>query len=382
MLGSNQSGVRAHNERLVLSILRRDGPMAKAQIARLTGLSAQTVSVIVRALEEDGMLLRDAPRRGKVGQPSVPMRIDPDGAFFFGLTVGRRYADLVLVDMAGRIRARDRQTYDYPDYDRVVAFARSGVAAIKEDLSADRVRRISGLGVAMPFQLWDWAETLGVSQEDLAPWRHRDIGADLTRHLDLAVAVQNDASAACGAELVFGTIPDLPQAFLHIYIAFFVGGGLVLDGRLFTGVTGNACALGSMPVPLEAGRMGQLVDIASLIRLSQAVVAAGKDPAPLWHFPLEWDYAAPEVEAWIETMAPALAHAIVSTAAVIDIETVVIDGHLPPDIRTRITAAVNRSLDGCEFAGLARPDLREGTVGPDARSLGAASLPLAARFIH
>ena len=71
--GSNQSGMRARNERLVLSILRRQGALPKAEIARKTGLSAQTVSVIMRALEQDGLLEKGEKQRGKVGQPSIPM---------------------------------------------------------------------------------------------------------------------------------------------------------------------------------------------------------------------------------------------------------------------------------------------------------------------
>ena len=54
--GSNQSGMRDRNERLVLTILRREGALPKSTIARLTGLSAQTVSVIMRSLERDGLL--------------------------------------------------------------------------------------------------------------------------------------------------------------------------------------------------------------------------------------------------------------------------------------------------------------------------------------
>ncbi|WP_236646175.1 winged helix-turn-helix domain-containing protein, partial [Sulfitobacter sp. HI0021] len=52
--------MRAYNERLVLSLIRRSGPTSKAEIARLTGLSAQTVSVIMRALEADGLLKKGA----------------------------------------------------------------------------------------------------------------------------------------------------------------------------------------------------------------------------------------------------------------------------------------------------------------------------------
>ena len=106
--GSNQSGMRNHNERLVLSLIRQRGPLAKAGLARMSGLSAQTVSVIMRALEADGLLQKGEPVRGKVGQPSVPMGLDADGAFFLGLKVGRRSAELVLTDFLGQMRYRTR----------------------------------------------------------------------------------------------------------------------------------------------------------------------------------------------------------------------------------------------------------------------------------
>jgi DNA-binding transcriptional ArsR family regulator len=97
--GSNQSGMRDHNERLVLSLLRQHGALAKSDIARITGLSAQTISVIMRALEQDGLLLRGEPVRGRIGQPSVPMHLNPEGALFLGLKIGREPAkDLSLPD--------------------------------------------------------------------------------------------------------------------------------------------------------------------------------------------------------------------------------------------------------------------------------------------
>ncbi len=62
------------------------------------------------------------------------------------------------------------------------------------------------------------------------------------------VYLQNDATAACGAELAFGAGPR-KQDFIYFYVGTFVGGGVVLNGSLYTGHTGNAGALGSMPVP-------------------------------------------------------------------------------------------------------------------------------------
>src|SRR6056297_292649 len=122
--GSNRSGMRAHNERLVLTLLRRLGPTPKAGLARHAGLSAQTVSVIMRALEADGLIVRGEPQRGRVGQPSIPMHLAPGGAYFFGLKVGRRSLELVLVDFLGEVQGRARATHRYPAPDAAVRFVR------------------------------------------------------------------------------------------------------------------------------------------------------------------------------------------------------------------------------------------------------------------
>ena len=76
-LGSNQSGVRAHNERLVLTLIRQASALAKAEIARRTGLSPQTVSNIIGALEEDGLLLRGTPQRGRMRSATRSLTTDP-----------------------------------------------------------------------------------------------------------------------------------------------------------------------------------------------------------------------------------------------------------------------------------------------------------------
>lgn len=69
--GIGPSRLRDHNERVVLATVRDHGPIASAEIARNTRLSAQTASVITRSLEADGLLLRGTPQRGRVGKPSV-----------------------------------------------------------------------------------------------------------------------------------------------------------------------------------------------------------------------------------------------------------------------------------------------------------------------
>ena len=185
--GSNQSGMRAHNERLVLSLVRQHGALAKSDIARMTRLSAQTVSVIMRALEQDGLLQRGTPLRGRIGQPSVPMSLNPQGAFFLGLKIGRRSADLVLVDFLGQVRGTHRRVYRYPTPSAVVAFVTEALPGLMALLPAAQRDRVSGMGVAMPFQLWNWVQALGAPQAEMDAWRDRDIQAELAAVCGLPV---------------------------------------------------------------------------------------------------------------------------------------------------------------------------------------------------
>jgi len=377
--GSNQSGMRAYNERLVLTLVRRHRALAKSDIAKITGLSPQTVSVIMRALEQDGLLQRGEPVRGKVGQPSVPMSLAPDGAFFYGLKIGRRSSEMVLLDFEGTILGRLQKRYAYPTPAKITAFTKDATRKLAATLTELQQKRIAGMGVATPFKLWNWAQFIGAPEDEMNAWRGFDMKTALSAASGCDVLIQNDATAACGAELVFGTDP--PRDFLHIYLGFFVGGGVVLNGALFRGMHGSSGALGPMPVPTPDGGARQLLEIASIATLEKRIVEAGGDGMALWAIPLDWDIDAGILESWISDTGAALAHAIVSAASVLDFESCLIDGWLPEPVKLNLVNATTNSLRGINTIGLTMPKVRPGSVGPDARSLGAASLPLSDRFL-
>ena len=378
--GSNQSGMRAHNERMVLSLVRQQGALAKTDIARISGLSAQTVSVIMRSLEQDGLLLRGEPIRGRIGQPSVPMSLNPEGAFFLGLKIGRRSVDLTLIDFLGHTRAMRHRLYRYPTPDAVLDFVTLALPAVIAELPAALRGRVSGLGIAMPFQLWSWVEFIGAPQAEMDAWRTRDIQAEIAAVAAMPVYLQNDATAACGAELVFGT-GEKPQNFLYFYFGSFIGGGLVLNGQLFVGRTGNAAGVGPMPVPGPDGRMRRLLTVASISTLSAAMDAAGQPSGHLWEDPDHWQVSAPLLNAWIAGVAEGLASATLSAASLLEIEAVLIDGWMPAAVRAEIARQTEAAFNRLDLAGITPVAVREGTVGPQARSLGAAAIPLAQRYL-
>jgi predicted NBD/HSP70 family sugar kinase len=378
--GANQLGVRAHNERLVLSLVRRHGALSKADIARRSGLSAQTVSVIMRELEKDGLLSRDAPVRGRVGQPSTPMRLNPDAVLSFGVKIGRRSADLVLMDFVGGIRMQLHQIYPYPLPQDIITFVAAGIKELEGRLSEEQRRKIAGMGVAAPFELWNWAEQVGAPPGAMDAWRGFDLRAEIASRVSYPVFLQNDATSACGAELVFGIGPHYPD-FVYFFIGSFLGGGIVLNSSVFVGRTGTAGALGPLPVRGRNGENRQLLEIASIFVLENLLRDHGFDPRPLWYSADNWiDFGEP-LEIWIQDTAKALAQAIVASASVLDFSAAVIDGGFPGWVRERVVRATIKAAAELDLQGVVMPEIIEGAVGPQARAIGGASLPIFARYL-
>ena len=369
--GVNGSGVRAHNERLVLSLVRCHGALSRAEIARRTRLSAQAVGVIVAALERDGLMARGKRLRGRVGQPSVPIRLAPDGAFGLGLKIGRRSAEFSALDFAGHTRFYERAVYAHPVPGEVVGFAAGALARARLALSVG-TDRVAGIGVAAPFQMWNWLDKVGVSME---AWRAFDLAGAVAEASGLPVTLSNDATAACAAEQMFGRGRELAD-FAYLFVGYFAGGGVVLNHAVHAGRTGNAGAMGSLPI---GG--GQLIDHASLHLLEARLRADGLDPLEALVPTGAWSGFEAALAHWLETAGRALAQAAVAACCVIDFPAVVIDGNVPPHVRAMLVEATRRHLARIDRQGIEMGEILEGTVGAQARVRGAAALPLAARYL-
>ena len=134
MRGSNHMGMRQFNERIVLQAIRHHGAIPKADLARMTHLSSQTVAVIVGRLLDDGLLIKQDRVRGRIGQPSVPLSLNPKGAYSIGVQLGRRSLQLVVADFCGAIVERLDYRYEYPDPDLVIPQIVQGLDVLRQRL--------------------------------------------------------------------------------------------------------------------------------------------------------------------------------------------------------------------------------------------------------
>lgn len=377
--GSNLTTVRGINERLVLHLLRLHGELSKAEATRITGLSANAVSVIFRALENEGLLLRGDPVRGRIGQPSVPMRLNPKARYYIGYKIGRRTFDLVVIDFVGTVLARETALHDYPTPDNTLQFLEDNLGTLLER-AAVSTESVSALNIAMPFELWSWTSDFDAPIQAMKEWRDFNLEAAIKRRVDWPVTVQNDGTAACRAELMFGP-PLEAQDFVYLFVGTFIGGGIVLNGGVFPGRRGSSGGFGPMRIPDEPGGE-RLVDHASLVVLEHLI--AQRDPhlaRAIYSQDVDWTTLEPELSQWLDRAGRSLAHAIVSALAVIDFETVVLDGAFPGAVRNRLVKTVETHLDTLDLQGVERPTIHAGHFSYLARAVGAAAYQISTEYM-
>jgi predicted NBD/HSP70 family sugar kinase len=374
--GTTQAETRVYNERLILTLIRRHARLSKVELTHLTGLSAQTISTLVNRAADKGLLSRLEPLRHRLGQPTVPYALNPDGAHSFGLKIDRRSADIAMINFVGEVGAFERIAFDYPTPDAVMAFAKDAIARMLGKRGSSSSRNVVGLGIASPFHLRSWGQESNAPRGALDAWRRIDIRADLDRAFDWPVYLFNDAMVAAGAELMFGSGAGRAD-FLYAYIGHVIGGGIVLDHHLFPGRNRQAGALGEMLAP---GRRNGAQGVAPLMQIASLSCLAAKlsdrDQETIWSSPETWGDLGEALNEWIEDVADGLACAARAATALLDIDNLVIDGAVPAGVRKEIARATRRKLSSI-LAERPEPfSVLEGAFGHMAPAIGGACIPL------
>jgi len=380
--GSNQTGMRQFNERVVLQAIRLNGSLPKAELARVTALSTQTVSLIINRLSDDGLVMKLAPLRGRIGQPSVPIALKPDGAFSIGVKLGRRNLEVLLVDFTGTVRLRHTLGYRSPVPEQVFGCIAEQVRRMRDSLTPGQRDRIIGIGAAAPLSLGRWQELIDPGTGQNESWDRIDIARRIERDTGLPVQFAKDTAAACVAELVAGRGRSV-SSFMYLYVDTFIGGGVVIDSHLHAGLHGNAGAIGSLPTGLAGagpGAPAQLLSVASLLGLEQRLEQAGLDATAAYD---ERALQAPceaATDAWLAQASNAIAMAITGASCLLDLEGIIIDGSCSAPLLARLIERVVAALERYSWEGVQRPQVHAGTIGFDASALGGALLPLYANF--
>lgn len=197
-----------------------------------------------------------------------------------GIDIGGTKTLSAVVDPAGRVLARHRIETPQTGPGAVVAALAAGAEAVVAAAGL-RSEDLLGMGVGAPGPL-DPATGVVFEPPNLEGWRNVPLAALLQDATSLRVFVENDANAAALGEAWVGAGAGV-RDLIYITVSTGIGGGLILNGELYHGVSGTAGEIGHMTVEPDGpvctcGRRGHLEAVASgqaIARMAQEAVRAG-----------------------------------------------------------------------------------------------------------
>jgi predicted NBD/HSP70 family sugar kinase len=235
--------LRVLNDRAALELLLARGPLTRAQLGELTGLSKVTASQLVERLEQRGLVSRVGVQAGGRGPNAQLYAVTPGAAHVVGVDVGPDRVVAACADISGAVVGRVEQSTR--DTDDPVGVVHNAVmqAASKAQAQLATVRRVV-LGTP---GLVDPATGDITFAFNLPRW-HRGLLAALRDDLHIPVVFENDVNLAAVAEAHTGAGRGVDD-FVLVWAGVGLGLAVMLNGRLHNGSTGGAGEIGYLPVP-------------------------------------------------------------------------------------------------------------------------------------
>ncbi|RWD60135.1 MAG: ROK family transcriptional regulator [Mesorhizobium sp.] len=317
--GTNQEFGRPYNRRIVLESIRRFGPIARGEIARHVGLTVQTVSTIVRELEEQGYILSVRKEPKGRGLPPATLRINPEGGYAVGIHLTPLGIDAALINLSGDVieSAHREAPHAAPDE------AFEAIGAMVAELTARRSGgRVIGIGMALPGPFG--VEPMSfVGPTTMAGWQDVPLRERLTAVTGLPAFFENDMAAAAMGERFYGLGAKHSECY-YLYFGVGLGGTMLHDGSALRGAWGNAGEIGHIPVVpggelCPCGNRGCLERYVSL------------DARRRWNG---------NDADWVSEITPVFRNAIAIIENLFDPETIVLGGLASPALLERLAASV------------------------------------------
>lgn len=376
-LGIRHETLRRTNEKAVITVVGFNPNVSNAEIARLSGLSPQTVSAILVTLEADGLITRGPVVRGRRGQPATPIMLNKTGAFAIGVEIGWRHLCVATINFHGQVEAYRGTAYAYPNartiFDTIAAMA----GELIEELPQEHRARLLDIGVAMPRNLAANLDLIGAPEEQVGLWRDVDCSVELRGRTGLEITILNDGNCGLWAELIALPRPR-PANILYFLCSQHVAAAVISNGKMVEGPSGGGANLGAMLLETEADGSLDVHAAASVSTLWHVLEKAGKNPDPTdWH---SWGAESPERDAWVQGAAKALARTTFNAMTVIESPLVVLDTVLDTALTEILAEQFRVELAALPVRNFEPPGVIVGQFGRMAPTIGAAELPMFRRY--
>ncbi|MGF1699433.1 ROK family protein [Photobacterium makurazakiensis] len=354
-------------QKKVLSIVRNHAPVSRAKITELSGLRSGSVTSICKELLS--MQLISEGERIKVGrgQPIIPLQLSPYAAFSFGVAFHINKIEVALANFCGHLV--DTVSFDYQESAPVEDVMEAIQSAILKLIDKHRIQqsRILGLGVSMPgphLGSGGFIHTIPW----LSHWREVDVAQLFGSVFEWPVWIDNDCNVSAVGEYFSGLWPEVANMLL-IEIGHGIGGGVIIDGKLFRGRNKNAGEIGTyFSVQEPDVRRPSLRELMTLLADDGHPIDDINDIPSIEH---------PVVSMWLDDAATQLRPLVLLTLGWFDPDCIVFGGSAPEHISLELIRRIGLDRQWPQFGmDYDMAAIAPSRVGSQLSSLGACMYPV------
>jgi glucokinase-like ROK family protein len=238
---ADQDSVRKVNTSLVLNALRLNAPISRAELANITNLNRSTISNIVNDLINDGLVSELNTMESKIGRPGIALSLRPDGGAVIGVEIGVGFLSIILTDFVATILWRDY--IEFPPTVSQIEIISKTEELIDQAISYAKSKRLPVLGIGLGVP-----GLVNVQKGELlfAPnlgWHDVPLRLILSQRFQLPIYVENEANLGALGEYYFGVGRNVDN-FIFLNSGVGLGGGIIINGKLFKGGRGFAGEIG------------------------------------------------------------------------------------------------------------------------------------------
>ncbi|MBB2754941.1 UNVERIFIED_ORG: putative NBD/HSP70 family sugar kinase/biotin operon repressor [Rhizobium aethiopicum] len=239
-LKGDQTTARAMNRRLILNLLRREGPRSRADIATVIGLSPAAVTFVVTDLLEEGIVIEGQAVPGPAGRRPIPVEINYQHALAVGFKLMVDSVECVATDLATNPVAAMRVGLTGHDPNDVADLLAGTVPELVK-LAGRPDARLAGIGISMPGVI-NHEQTACVRSHRFQ-WDNVPLASLLAARVHVPVWLEDDTNAYAIAQQLFG-LGRQHRNMAVLAVGVGISCALVIDGKLYRGANGAAGKFG------------------------------------------------------------------------------------------------------------------------------------------
>lgn len=274
------------NKRSVIDMIRTKGPINKAEIARVTGLSIPTVMKMTDEFIQNGLVRIIGKGESNGGKRPELLEFISDAYYIVGVDVGRSKMKAVVIDLNGtiinkQVSSTGNDISPQKMIDRLIALTESTIKG-----SGVSKGKLIGIGIGMP-GLLDVENGIVLFSPDFH-WENVQLVEPIKQHFQLHIHMENSNRAQAMGEKWFGIGIDADY-FISVNLGHGIGSAIVEEGDFYSGSCGSSGELGHITMekdgPLcDCGNRGCLEVLASgnaLAGQAQRLIIQGENTTML-----------------------------------------------------------------------------------------------------